>query len=50
MLGVKHKIFKLLKKPAIYLLIIVGMVVDVAIQWPFVVICAIENRFRNRMS
>ncbi len=43
-----RKLPSLLKKPGIYLLILIGIAVDFAIQWPFMVLCAIENRFRKR--
>ncbi len=49
MVRFNQRLSRFLKKPGTYMLIIIGLAVDFAIQWPFMVICAIENRFRNRM-
>ncbi len=45
-----HKLLSILKQTGIYLLMFIGIAVDFAIQWPFMVICTIENRFRKRTS
>ncbi len=36
------------KLPGIYFLMIFGMVIDFMIQFPFAVICTLENRFLRR--
>jgi len=37
-----------LKQFGIYLLIIIGILVDFMIQFPFMIICAFENMFRKK--
>jgi len=36
-----------LKQPGIYLLMITGILLDFLIQFPFIVICALENLFHR---
>ena len=36
------------KQSGIYLLIIIGILVDSVIQFPFMIICAFENMFRKK--
>jgi hypothetical protein len=36
------------KLPGIYFLMILGMFIDFMIQFPFAVICSLENRFLRR--
>ena len=45
---VNRLIFFFAKLPAIYFLMIFGLLIDLMIQFPFAFICAIENRFVRR--
>ena len=41
-------LFHCVKRPGIYGLMIIGILLDFMIQSPFIVICAIENFFRDK--
>ena len=41
-------LFYCVKQPAIYLLMITGILMDFMIQLPFLVICVIEDWFRKQ--
>jgi hypothetical protein len=43
-------LFLSVKLPGIYFLMILGVVIDFMIQFPFAVICSLENRFLRRFQ
>jgi len=43
-------LFYCLKQPGIYGLMISGILLDFMIQSPFIVICALENFFRDKVQ
>ena len=47
--GIIHQLHTVcLKQPGTYMLMIAGILVDVVIQLPFIIICTIENIFRRQ--
>jgi len=45
---VKRLLFYCVKQPGIYFLMIAGILFEFLIQFPFIVICALENLFYNK--
>ncbi|CAB1062691.1 hypothetical protein D1BOALGB6SA_7471 [Olavius sp. associated proteobacterium Delta 1] len=45
---INQLVFYCVKQPVIYLLMITGILLEFMIQFPFMVICALENLFRKK--